>query len=91
MEDINYFLKISLSIFPVVIFILFTVVGVKMEKERPVKRIPFYGEGFRVIGYTEDKEGPPVAHNSCFFGFPYSIPFGIFQVYSSVRKEFRNV
>ena len=38
MEEINYFLKISLSIFPVVIFILFTVAGVKMEKERPVKR-----------------------------------------------------
>ena len=69
MEDINYFLKISLSVFPVVIFILFTVVGVKMEKERPVKRIPFYGEGFRVIGYTEDKEGPPWLIIHAFLGF----------------------
>ena len=35
MEDINYFLKILLSIFPLVIFILFTVAGVKMEKRTP--------------------------------------------------------
>ena len=69
MEDINYFLKISLSIFPVVIFILFTVVGVKMEKERPVKRTPFYGEGFKVIGYTETKVGPPWLIINTFFGF----------------------
>lgn len=68
MEDINYFLKISLSIFPVVIFILFTVVGVKMEKERPVKRISFYGEGFKVIGYTETKVGPPWFIINIFFG-----------------------
>ena len=69
MEDINYFLKISLSIFPVVIFILFTVVGVKMEKERPMKRIPFYGEGFKVIGYTETKVDPPWLIINTFFGF----------------------
>lgn len=69
MEDINYFLKISLSIFPVVIFILFIVVGVKMEKERPMKRIPFYGEGFKVIGYTETKVGPPWLIINTFFGF----------------------
>lgn len=69
MEDINYFLKISLSIFPVVIFILFTVVGVKMEKERPVKRTPFYGEGFKVIGYTETKVGPPWLIINTLFGF----------------------
>lgn len=48
MEEINYFLKISLSIFPVMIFIVCTVAGVKMEKERPVKRTPFYGERFKV-------------------------------------------
>lgn len=69
MEDINYFLKISLSIFPVMIFILFTVAGVKMEKERPVKRTPFYGEGFKVIGYTETKVGPPWFIINTFFGF----------------------
>ena len=68
MEDINYFLKILLSIFPLVIFILFTVAGVKMEKERPVKRVPFYGEGFKVIGYTETKVGPPWGIINTFFG-----------------------
>jgi hypothetical protein len=69
MEEINYFLKISLSIFPVMIFILFTVAGLKMEKERPVKRTPFYGEGFKVIGYTETKVGPPWFIINTFFGF----------------------
>lgn len=50
MENINYFLKVLLSISPLVIFILCTVTGVKMEKERPVERTPFYGEGFKVVG-----------------------------------------
>ena len=39
-----------------------------MEKERPVKRIPFYGEGFKVIGYTETKVGPPWFIINIFFG-----------------------
>lgn len=32
MENINYFLKVLLSISPLAIFILCTVTGVKMEK-----------------------------------------------------------
>lgn len=69
MEDINYSSKILLSILPLVIFILCTVAGVKMEKELPVERTPFYGEGFKVIGYTETKVGPPWLIINTFFGF----------------------
>ena len=69
MENINYFLKVLLSISPLAIFILCTVAGVKMEKERPVERTPFYGEGFKVIGYTETKVGPPWLIINTFFGF----------------------
>lgn len=69
MENINYFSKIFLSILPLVIFILCTAAGVKMEKERHVKRTPFYGEGFKVIGYTETKVGPPWLIINTFFGF----------------------
>ena len=79
MEEINYFLKISLSIFPVMIFILFTVAGVKMEKERPVKRTPFYGERFKVIGYTETKVGPPWLIINTFFGFLLASPLMFFR------------
>lgn len=79
MEEINYFLKISLSIFPVMIFILFTVAGVKMEKERPVKRTPFYGEGFKVIGYTETKVGPPWLIINTFFGCLLASPLMFFR------------
>ena len=47
MENINYFSKIFLSILPLVIFILCTAAGVKMEKERPVKRTPFMVKGLK--------------------------------------------
>lgn len=69
MEYITYFLKILLIILPVVVFISFIITGVKMEKERPVKRTLFYGEGFRVIGYTETKVGPPWLIIYAFLGF----------------------
>ena len=74
MEEINYFSKIFLSISPVVIFIVCIVTGMKMEKERPVKRTPFYGEGFKVIGDTETKVGPPWLIINTFFGFLLASP-----------------
>lgn len=61
--------KILLSISPLVIFILCTAAGVKMEKERPVKLTPVYGEGFKVIRYTKTKVGPPWLIINTFFGF----------------------
>jgi hypothetical protein len=79
MEDINYFSKIFLSISPVAIFIVCTVTGMKMEKERPVKRTPFYGEGFKVIGYTETKVGPPWLIINTFFGFLLASPLMFFR------------
>ena len=45
MEYITYFLKILLIILPVVVFISFIITGVKMEKERPVKRTLFMAKG----------------------------------------------
>ena len=77
MENINYFLKVLLSISPLVIFILCTVTGVKMEKERPVERTPFYGEGFKVVGYMETKVGPPWLIINIFW-FSFSGPFDVF-------------
>lgn len=59
MEEIREMFQIVKFVILIFSFITIFIIGIWLEKKRPVERTPFYGEGFKVIGYTEIKVGPP--------------------------------
>lgn len=59
MEEIRQYFQIVKFVILIFSSITIFIIGVWLEKKRPVERTPFYGEGFKVIGYTETRVGPP--------------------------------